>query len=213
MLSLFLSIFLCYFLGSIPTAFIAGKLIKGVDIREFGSGNVGATNVYRVVGKVPGILVLLIDITKGLLAVTLLANFFYAKIFSASQSIPLIPAISLTPDLFKIILGMVTIAGHNWTIFLKFRGGKGVATSGGVLLGLAPKVVGICLLIWIVMVLLFRYVSLASITVSIALPILIIVFGGSKELILFSVILCIISTYKHRSNIKRLLKGQEKKIW
>lgn len=191
-LSLIILSLLAYLIGSIPTGYIFGRVLKGVDIRTQGSGNVGATNVFRVVGKVPGVVVLIIDILKGLLVVTL---------FPAND------------NLFRIILGLIVIAGHNWTIFLKFKGGKGVATSAGVLIGLEPAVAGICFLIWVIVFLITHYVSLSSIIAAIFLPVFTFVFyRSSPELIIFSLIICALGIYKHRSNIQRLLKGTESRI-
>lgn len=191
---------IAYLIGSIPTGYIFGWLLKGVDIRKEGSGNVGATNVFRVVGKIPGIIVLLVDILKGLVIITLFANLFKAQV-------------GLSQNLFKIILGLAVIAGHNWTIFLKFKGGKGVATSAGVLIGLEPIVVALCFLIWVIVFVITHYVSLSSVIAALFLPIFTLLFyRSSTELLIFSLIICVIGIYKHRSNIKRLLNGTESKI-
>jgi Predicted membrane protein len=122
-----LSLIAAYLIGSIPTAFIFAKFLKGLDIRKAGSGNVGATNAFRVLGKLPGILVLVIDIIKGLICTTLIADF--------------LPVAWI--NIWRIVLGVVVVVGHNWTIFLNFKGGKGMATSLGVLIGLAIKISGI----------------------------------------------------------------------
>ena len=125
---LFLGFAAAYIIGSIPTAYIFGRVLKGIDIREYGSGNIGATNVFRVIGKAPGIIVLIIDALKGLICVTYLAaGFLY-----------LAPV--TRPELYRILVGLSAIAGHNWTLFLKFKGGKGVAASAGVAIGLIPKI-------------------------------------------------------------------------
>jgi len=192
---------IAYLIGSIPTGYIFGWLLKGVDIRKQGSGNVGATNVFRVVGKVPGVIVLILDILKGLLVVTL-----FARLLLKAQ-------LPINYNLFKIILGLAVIAGHNWTIFLKFKGGKGVATSAGVLIGLEPLVVAICFLIWTTVFLITHYVSLSSIIAALFLPVFTFFFyRSSAELIIFSLIICSLGIYKHRSNIQRLLNGTESKI-
>ncbi len=201
-LLLLLSLVISYIVGSIPTAYIFGKLLKGIDIREHGSGNVGATNVFRVIGKVPGIIVLIIDFLKGFLAVTI---------------IPLVLELSY-PGVFRgaiyfiTLIGGAVIAGHIWTIFLKFKGGKGVATTAGVMIALAPLVFLSCLIIWAVIFFIWRYVSLASIVASCALPIMALVFGRSLSFIIFCCILCAVGVYGHRSNIKRLIQGTEKKL-
>lgn len=192
---------IAYLIGSIPTGYIFSWLLKGVDIRKQGSGNVGATNVFRIVGKVPGIIVLILDILKGLIIVTLLASLL------SKTPLP------VNYNLFKIILGLAVITGHNWTIFLKFKGGKGVATSAGVLIGLEPLVMAICFLIWAIVFVITHYVSLSSIAAALFLPIFTFFFyRSSAELIIFSLIICIIGIYRHQPNIKRLLNGTESKI-
>jgi len=187
-----LKLIFSYFIGSIPTGYLAGKLLKGLDIREHGSGNVGATNVFRVVGKIPGFAVLLLDIFKGYLAVSLIASGEGA--------------------LYRLLIGLTAIAGHNWTLWLKFKGGKGVAVSAGVIIALAPKVFVFSLLVWVVLFLITRYVSVSSIGAALVMPVLAMVFGKDPAFIIFTVILAISICYTHRSNIKRLQKGEEKKI-
>lgn len=198
---LFLGIILSYLLGSIPTAYIAGWLSKKIDIREYGSGNVGATNAIRILGKKIGFLVLFCDILKGLLAVTLLADL-----------------LGLTANLNRIILALVVISGHNWTIFLGFKGGKGIATGLGVLVGLAIKIPSIgCVLlgtvgIWLVCFLLTGYVSLASILAAAILPLLMLVTSQAFELTCLGIIFGIFVVLRHRPNLKRLRLGQEHRV-
>lgn len=189
------TLIVCYLIGAIPTAYIFGRLFKGVDIRKEGSGNVGATNVYRVVGKLHGFLVLALDIFKGYLCVK-----FIPAIFNSSL---------ITHHSQLLLYGVAVISGHNWPIFLRFKGGKGIATSTGVLLGIMPNTLYACFIIWIIIFMLTRYVSLASISASISLPIVAAILNMRLEYILFSVTLCLISTYKHRANIRRLIQGQE----
>ena len=187
-----MDILLSYLVGAIPTGYLFGRLFNGIDIRQYGSGNIGATNVWRVLGKKIGTVTLVLDILKGLVAVTLIAHFFSATPF---------------------ICGLAAILGHNFPVYLKFRGGKGVATSVGVVLGLAPSVVGAAFFIWIGVLLLTRYVSLASITAGLSLPILSILFGKPCELHWFFLVLGVLVVIQHRANIKRLLKGEEKKFF
>jgi len=125
---LFLGFIAAYIIGSVPTAYIFGRVLKGIDIREYGSGNVGATNVFRVIGKGPGIIALIIDIMKGFISATYLASGF---MYLAPVT---------RPELYRILVGLSVIAGHNWTILLRFKGGKGVAASAGVVIGLIPKI-------------------------------------------------------------------------
>lgn len=197
---LFLGLIIAYLIGSIPTGYIFGRLLKGIDIREFGSGNVGATNTFRVIGRVPGLIVLAIDIFKGFLCATYIANFFmYVS-----------PAVR--PELYRVLVGLAAIAGHNWTIFLRFKGGKGVATSAGVVVGLIPKIFWLGFLAWVIVFFISGYVSLASIVASILVPIFTLLFGEPAEIIVFMSILCLVIVYRHRSNIARLKRGQEKRI-
>ncbi len=188
-----------YLLGAIPTAYLFGKAKKGIDIREHGSGNVGATNAFRVLGKLPGILVLVIDVAKGAVAVTLLPQLIK-------------PITPLAYSWLPALLGILAIAGHIWTPFLRFKGGKGVATSLGVFLFLDPVSTLIALGVWIASLLLFRYVSVSSILAAITLPIAIVSFLRPFPIVLISSIDCIIICYMHKSNLRKLLLGTEKKI-
>jgi len=194
------SIFLSYLIGSIPTSYIFAKLIKGIDIRDHGSGNVGATNLMRTAGKVPGVIALILDALKGVLAVTVIANIFYFQ-----NSI-------ISEPCFRVILGIFAVGGHIWTVFLKFKGGKGVATALGVFIGLAPLVTLISLGIWLIFVVLFKYVSLGSIAMCLSMPVLMYLYGTHIEYIILSITLCIFICYKHKTNISRLIKRQEYKI-
>lgn len=187
-----------YLLGSIPFAYLAGRILKGIDIREHGSKNIGATNVSRVLGKVPGIIVFILDFSKGLVPV-LLAGY----IFKDHGNIQII----------KILSGLFSIFGHIWTVFLSFNGGKGVASSFGVMIGLIPKSTIIVFMVWIIIVALFRYISLGSIASSLLLPIFVLFVEKDKgDLFIFTLIMSFIVIYKHRGNIKRLMSGTENKI-
>ena len=196
-----------YLLGSIPTAYIFGKILKGIDIRKVGSGNVGATNALRALGRGPGIAVLILDILKGFVAVIILGSYFAGK----SSFLP-------AQNLF-IIIGLACICGHNWTVFLQFKGGKGIATTFGVLLGLSLKVpglnivLGLVILIWLIVFISFKIVSLASILSAVALPILALLFKQSLELVLLSLLLCIFVIIRHKVNLQRLFQGQEPRLY
>jgi len=193
---------LAYFLGAIPTAYIAGKLYKGIDIREHGSKNVGATNVFRVLGKVPGIIVLILDILKGTLAVVL---------------IPFLLGLDQIVMAY-VIFGFAAVCGHNWTIFLRFKGGKGVATSLGVFVGLMIKIASLrivvlsCVVVWLGVFVAFGYVSLASIISVVFLPLLMILFAQPTELIVLGVVFCLLVVLRHRPNIQRLLEHRESRF-
>ncbi len=197
---LILGIIVAYLVGSMPTAYIFTRLLRGVDIRQYGSGNVGATNAFRVIGKVPAIIVLAIDVFKGYLAATFIANSF----------LYITPA--TRPELYQVLCGLAAIAGHNWSVFLKFKGGKGVATSAGVVIGLIPKIFWLGFLTWTIVFFLTGYVSIASILASVMIPIFTLILGEPTEIIVFMSLLCVIIVYKHKSNLKRLRKGEEKKI-
>ncbi len=196
-----------YLLGSLPTAYLFGRLLKGIDIRKSGSGNVGATNALRVLGFGPGITVLIIDILKGLIVVSFLGDCFAGK------------GILWQVQNLRIIMGLCCICGHNWTIFLQFKGGKGIATSLGVLLGLALRlnglniVIGILIIIWFAVFFLFRIVSLASIIAAIALPASCIFFKQSNLMILVAMILCIFVIIRHKANLIRILGGKEPRLY
>nr|MBU1328904.1 glycerol-3-phosphate 1-O-acyltransferase PlsY [Candidatus Omnitrophota bacterium] len=197
---LFFGFVSAYVIGSIPTAYIFGKVLKGIDIREYGSGNAGATNVFRVIGKTPGMIVLIIDIIKGYIAATYLASGF---MYLAPVT---------RPELYRILFGLCAIAGHNWTLFLKFKGGKGVATSAGVVIGLIPKIFWLGFLVWLITFFITGFVSLGSIIAIISIPIFTLAFGESVEIVIFMCLLCLIIVYKHKPNIRRLARGEEKKI-
>jgi glycerol-3-phosphate acyltransferase PlsY len=190
---------LAFVVGSFPTGYIMARILKKTDIRKEGSGNIGATNVWRVVGKLPGVAVLLIDILKG---------YFMVRVFSTETD----KLLGLGTWEERILLGLAVILGHNFSIFLKFRGGKGVATSAGVIFALDSRLLFICLFIWIVVFLLFRYISLASLASSISLPIFLSLAGYPFSFILFGVSLALLISFKHLANIRRLLTGEEPKL-
>ncbi|PIP20665.1 MAG: acyl-phosphate glycerol 3-phosphate acyltransferase [Candidatus Omnitrophica bacterium CG23_combo_of_CG06-09_8_20_14_all_40_11] len=202
-----LGILISYLIGSIPTGYIFGRALKGIDIRKFGSGNVGATNALRILGKPAGIAVLVLDILKGFVVVFFLGNIIAARITGISD---------ITT---RVLLGLSCICGHNWTIFLRFKGGKGMATTLGVLLGLAVKAAGIkvvfalVILTWLVVFMSTRIVSLASILSGIALPVYMFLFKQPRILIYTSTLLCIFIILRHKSNLKKLLRGEEKRLF
>ena len=196
--TLFLLILLiAYLIGSIPTAYLAGKILKGIDIREVGSGNIGATNVFRAVGKTAGVGVLVIDILKGVIPVLLAARM---------TPLPYVEAL-------KIGAGIAAICGHNWTIFLNFKGGKGVATTTGVLVTLAPLATLGAFVIFVATVSLTRYISLGSIMGASSVPFLILYFNrGNTALFGIGLVVAILIDVKHIPNIKRLRNHEEHKF-
>ena len=190
-------IFTGYLIGSIPFGYLAGKL-RGIDIREHGSGNIGATNVLRTLGKPIGIPVLILDVLKGVLPVLI------AKHFS-DQS------------LVYILVAFATIMGHNYTLWLRFKGGKGIATSAGALIPLIALPLGIAVLIWAALFFTTRYVSIASIGSAIAIPIVTVIQQSLQNewniaMLSFTVVLAVLAVWKHRGNIRKLCNGTENRF-
>ena len=185
-------ILLAYLIGSIPSGLIVGKVGYNTDIRDHGSGNLGGTNTFRVLGKKAGIIVTLADILKGTLATMLPA------LFNISEVNPL-------------IIGIFAVVGHMYPIFAKFRGGKAVATSGGLLLGLSPLLFSIILFSFIVMLYFSKYVSLSSMTTGLV-AVIASTFLQDQGLIILTSILTIFIFFRHRANIKRIINKTEPKI-
>ena len=192
-----LILFLGYLFGSFPSGYLAGRIAKGIDIRSLGSGSTGATNVLRHIGKRAAITVFLIDVFKGVLSI-LLAKYF------------------LLNDSWQVAIGLSTLIGHIWPVWLNWRGGKAVATGLGIFLGLSWQVGLATLGVFILMITLFRIVSLASVSAALALPfIMFISFKTSSISLPFLVISLLAMTlviWRHRENILRLMKGKEPKI-
>jgi len=184
-----------YLFGSVPTGFLWGKA-RGIDIRTVGSGNIGATNVMRTLGKGPGITVLLIDAAKGFLPV-----FFAPRLVH-----------QLDPGLLQIVCCVCVIAGHNWTCWLRFKGGKGIATSAGALLAFLPWALLGALGVWVIVFAVSRYVSLASICAAVAMPVGTELIYKDPALFWFTAVLGAVAIYKHKANIRRLLAGTENRI-
>ena len=218
MLNLIGIIVTSYLIGSIPSALIVGKLFKKMDIRNYGSGNLGSTNAFRVLGVPLGILVQAMDISKGLIAVLFVSTFFYDNL----------PFTNYTPfedlTVLKIIAGISAVLGHTFSVFVNFKGGKGINTALGMLISLAPVDVGISVGFFILIVLSSGYVSLGSIVASFVFPVTMFVrenvfkveIYGYNTLIFFSIGVSLLLIYNHRENIKRLLYGNENrfdKLW
>jgi glycerol-3-phosphate acyltransferase PlsY len=201
------AVIISYLIGSIPTAYIFGRALKGVDIRKLGSGNVGATNALRVLGRKAGISVLAIDILKG----------FFAVVFLGS--LPFLRGAALSAQTLRILLGLACISGHIWTVFLRFRGGKGMATSFGVFMGLAFADAGIriavafSVLVWFLVFIFSHIVSLASVAASIALPILMLACKLPPFPVAVSFVISFLVVLRHKSNLVRILQGKEKQIF
>ncbi|MCK5147831.1 glycerol-3-phosphate 1-O-acyltransferase PlsY [bacterium] len=202
-MSFLLIIFLSYLAGSIPTAIICSRLILKDDIRNHGSKNAGATNVFRVMGWKPALVVVLIDIAKGMVAVLLIVQLGDTMFNDIT---------------IKIFAGLAAIIGHVWTVFAGFKGGKGVGTAFGVLLGLAPIASLITFAVWLILVLITRIVSLGSIAAALIFPMALFVqrhFFSSDlevELLYMGIGLAVLIFVTHRANVKRLLRGEENRF-
>ena len=197
-----------YLLGSIPFGFLAAKA-KGIDIRSVGSGNIGATNAMRVLGKPIGIAVLLLDALKGFVAVTFLSFFIFLFFYGDKGD----GANEQAGWNLPIIAGIFAVLGHNYTCWLKFKGGKGIATTAGVYLALAPGPLLIALVVFVLAVVLTRYVSIGSISAAVALPTAVWLLAPHNWLLgLVTTALGALAIYKHKGNIQRLLAGTENRF-
>lgn len=191
-----------YLLGSIPTGFLMAKA-KGIDIRSVGSGNIGATNAMRVLGKPAGIFVLLMDALKGYAACTWLVTLVFKCFTVAPEQV----------ETLRIIAGIGAVLGHNYTCWLKFKGGKGIATTAGVYLALAPWALLIALVVFILAILATRYVSVGSIAAAIALPVTVWVMTPHNLFLgIVTTALGALAIYKHKGNIQRLMAGTENRL-
>lgn len=202
-----------YLLGSIPTGFLVAKA-KGVDIRTTGSGNIGATNAMRVLGKPAGIFVMLMDCAKGYVACAfippLIYNWLVPHFYGFSRYFKDSPA-DFQIGVY-VLAGGCAVLGHNYTCWLKFKGGKGIATTAGVYLALAPEALGIALAVFILAILATRYVSVGSIVAAIALPVAVWFTNENLVLRIVTIALCALAIYKHKSNIQRLMAGTENRL-
>lgn len=187
-------------MGSIPTGYLVARA-RGVDIRQVGSGNIGATNVFRMLGRTAGSIVLIGDFFKGLLACTVVIA-WAARILNGPDAPP-------PSESYAIVAAVCAVLGHNYTIWLHFKGGKGIATSAGILSALVPKAFLIIVVVWFLTFALSRYVSLASILAALSLPPATWVTHGSLTMILITTGLTTLAVYKHRANVRRLLNGTE----
>jgi glycerol-3-phosphate acyltransferase PlsY len=196
-------IILCYLIGAIPFGLIVVKWLKGVDIRELGSGNIGATNVARAAGRNIAVLVFILDFFKGFLPVIIILTFVDG--YGAGSFVP-------------VLTGLATVLGHMFPVYLKFKGGKGVATGAGMLGALVPLALGVAFIVWVLVVGVSRYISLGSMSAAVALPISYIIiehkeaFGKNWVLTVFCIVVAALVIVRHRHNIKRLLAGTENRI-
>lgn len=214
MLNLLFVTVLSYFVGSIPTGLLVGKLVKGIDIREHGSGNMGGTNVFRVVGKKFGLLVVLLDACKGAIAVILISRLYFGSF----------PFTNITPfddfTLVQIITGLAAVVGHIWTVFAGFRGGKGIATALGFLITIITIDMLVALGVFVIVVSIWRYISLGSIMAAISVPLIMIIrtnifnvdIEGYHTILPFAIAIAVLVLYTHRANILRLFNGSENRF-
>lgn len=201
-----LALIVAYLFGSIPTAVWLGQSFYGVDVREFGSGNAGATNTFRVLGKKAGIAVMFIDILKGWTA-TNLAYFIGISVTGPQSSIQFIN--------YQLILGVIAVLGHLFPVFAGFRGGKGVATLFGMVLAIHFEASMVCVAVFVVVLLLTHYVSLSSICAGFAFPFSVsVIFHTSvRSILLYGICICALILITHQKNIERLLKGKESRVY
>lgn len=212
MASLLLMLFLCYLVGSIPASLWAGRLLHGVDVRRHGSGNAGATNAFRVLGWRAGTIAMIVDLGKGLLAAGLIPMFFLAP-----EGLGL--GVWEADTVMHILGGLAAVVGHIFPVWARFKGGKGVNTSAGVLFALTPVTTAITLGVFAVVLFSSRYVSLASVTAAVAFPSTVAirryVFGIESldpSLLVFGILLGLAVIVAHRANIQRLLDGSESRV-
>jgi glycerol-3-phosphate acyltransferase PlsY len=208
-------VLLSYIVGSIPTSIILSKWRHGFDIRSKGSGNAGGTNVFRVLGWKSGVFVIVVDALKGVVATTVVARLFWD---------PALPFYNHTPfddfTIIQMICGGAAMIGHVWTMFAGFKGGKGIATGAGMLVGIAPTEFAVSIAVFFIIFFAFRYVSLGSIMAAAAFPLSLIIrynilsdeIHSYKTLVFFSTGIALFLIYSHRANIKRLIDGTERKI-
>lgn len=181
-----------YLVGSIPFGYLVGRYVRGIDIREYGSGNIGTTNAFRVLGRGAGTIVFIGDMLKGLVPVWL-------------------GGLAGNPEL-SLVAGIAAVLGHNYSIFLGFKGGRGVATSAGAALGLVPLALVGSVVVWVVGVAGSRYVSLGSILAAISLPVFTLIGPYPVSYLVFSIIAAFLIIYGHRPNIRRLWAGKEPRL-
>ena len=197
-----IALLISYLYGSIPTAIWLGKAVYGIDVREYGSGNAGATNTFRILGKKAGIPVLIIDVLKGFTATNLVyfvGNYTPGTVQFAN---------------FQLVLGITAVVGHIFPVFAGFRGGKGIATLFGMIIAVHPQASMYACVVFVGSLLITRYVSLSSMLASFMFPVIIILFFNettTKTQLLFAISVCILVMITHQKNIERLLKGKESK--
>ncbi|MBN2288357.1 MAG: glycerol-3-phosphate 1-O-acyltransferase PlsY [Candidatus Glassbacteria bacterium] len=195
-----------YLTGSFPTSYLTGRLLRGIDLRQHGSGNLGATNAFRVLGPGAGALVLGLDVLKG-----------FAPVYAVPWLAGLEAGSLASLVLLQMLTGAAAVAGHIFNPFFRFRGGKGVATAAGVFLGICPAALGLSFAVWLLLMALFRIVSLASLAAAFSLPLFVYLtvsrqLAGFGTILAFSIAVALATVFTHRTNIARLLRGEEKRL-
>ena len=214
MLNLIVVVILSYLVGSIPTSIIVSKLVKGIDIRHHGSGNAGGSNVFRILGWKYGLLVILSDALKGVIAVLLVSRLYFGSF----------PFPNATPfddfTLVQIIAGIAAVLGHIWTVFAGFKGGKGIATGLGFLVSIVTVDMLLGLVVFAIVVAVSKYISLGSLSAAVSVPLFMIIreniFGvdisGYHTILPFTIFLAFLVMYTHKANLTRIFSGSENKI-
>ncbi len=194
-----------YLFGSIPTAVWIGQAFYGIDVREYGSGNAGATNTFRVLGKKAGIAVMFLDIFKGYTA-TNLAYLIGLSVTGPQNSVQFVN--------YQLALGITAVMGHLFPVFAGFRGGKGIATLFGMILAVQPQAAMLCVLTFVIVLMISKYVSLSSILAGFSFPLSVIFIFQSpiRSVLLYGMSICVLILVTHQKNIERLLKGKESKV-
>jgi glycerol-3-phosphate acyltransferase PlsY len=198
------SVALGYLLGAIPFSLIAGKLTRGIDLREHGSGNLGAANTFRTLGAGPGLVVLSLDAGKGAAGVAAAALLWRGSVGLGRTDL-------------MLLAGLAAVAGHIWTVFASFKGGKGVATAAGVFAAIAPLAFVICLAVWLAAVSVSRYISLGSVLAAVCLPMAVYLTSSARtadwqRVFWVSLLVAAVVVARHRGNISRILRGNERKF-
>ncbi|MFQ5709952.1 MAG: glycerol-3-phosphate 1-O-acyltransferase PlsY [bacterium] len=205
MYSLLLIVILGYLVGSFPTSIVVGRMLRRIDIREHGSKNAGATNVFRILGWKAGMVAAVVDVGKGILATLLVSKIR-------------VDPLSLNHEIVQIIAGTSAVMGHIWTVLAKFKGGKGVATACGMLIALFPWAAFLCSIVFVIMVLTTRYVSVGSMSAAASLPFILILFHYTlddpvpRPLFMVSFFVSGLIFFTHRANIRRLINGTENRF-
>jgi glycerol-3-phosphate acyltransferase PlsY len=198
-------ILLCYLIGSIPTAFWYGKAFYGIDVRKYGSGNSGATNSFRVMGKLPGVIVMIIDAYKGWLSVQLATLLWKMQVIPGEELLT-----------FQLVFAVCAVLGHVFPVFARFHGGKGIATLLGMIIAINIKAAIICLSVFFLVLTFSKYVSLSSVMATLSFPIMVVLLpqfrAGGPPIIVLSFLIAFIVVLTHKRNIYRIVQGEERKV-